>query len=250
MLYAEESGTGPRVVLVHGFAQNRNCWGPLVSDLERDHLVVRVDAPGHGRSSDVHAGLWDGADLNAERGGPATYVGYSMGARLALHVALAHPDVVSGLVLIGGTAGLDDSDARAGRRAADDERAWTLEHDGVDAFLATWLAQPLFAGLTDEMQFRAERSENTVDGLASSLRLSGTGAQEPLWSRLAELTMPVLAIAGADDAKFTAEAHRIVESIGVNAEFASVPRAGHSAHLENPEAVVGIIRPWLAAHRR
>src|SRR5262249_40065850 len=155
--------------------------------------------------------------------------------RFALHVALAHPDHVDGLVLIGGTAGLDDPGARAERRAVDDERASQLERDGVESFLQTWLALPLFAGLTQGTQFWSERAENTVNGLASSLRSAGTGSQDPLWARLHELDMPVLAIAGADDAKFTGEARRIVECVGANAEFASVPSAGHSAHLENPD---------------
>ena len=245
MLYTEKSGTGPRLVLVHGFAQNRNCWGPVATDVTRDHEVVRIDAPGHGRSTDVRAGLWDGADLIAERGGRATYIGYSMGARFALHAALAHREVVTGLVLIGGTAGLDDAAARAERRAADEARAAQLERDGVEAFLDTWLAQPLFAGLTDEMQFRSERAENTVDGLAASLRVAGTGSQDPLWSRLVQLTMPVLVVAGADDTKFTAEARRMGEAIGTNATVASVPGAGHAAHLENPDAFLATLRRWL-----
>src|SRR3954447_20225907 len=98
MLHAEVDGRGPRVVLVHGFAQNRNCWGPIATDLARDHEVTRLDVPGHGLSSSLTAGLWEGADLIAERGGRATYLGYSMGARFALHVALAHPAVVDALV--------------------------------------------------------------------------------------------------------------------------------------------------------
>jgi 2-succinyl-6-hydroxy-2,4-cyclohexadiene-1-carboxylate synthase len=219
----------------------------VTTDLARDHEVVRIDAPGHGRSSAIPAGLWDGADLIAERGGRAAYVGYSMGARFALHVALAHPERVDALVLIGGTAGIDDASARAERRADDEERAARLERDGVDSFLETWLALPLFAGLTAETQFRSERKENTVDGLASSLRAAGTGSQDSLWSRLGELTMPVLLVAGADDAKFTAEAQRMGASIGDNATIESVPRAGHSAHLENPDGFLAILRPWLAA---
>ena len=93
-LHAEVDGDGPRLVLVHGFTQNRNCWGGVASDLARDHQVVRVDAPGHGKSSDVRGGLWDGARLIAEQGGDATYLGYSMGARLVLHLALANPEPV------------------------------------------------------------------------------------------------------------------------------------------------------------
>src|SRR5262249_30268363 len=119
VLHMEVDGRGPRLVLVHGFTQNRNCWGPIGTDLARDHEVVRLDAPGHGESSAVHAALHTGAGLMADRGGHATYLGYSMGARFVLHLALEQPDLVAGLVLVGGTAGIEDASARAERKRAD-----------------------------------------------------------------------------------------------------------------------------------
>jgi 2-succinyl-6-hydroxy-2,4-cyclohexadiene-1-carboxylate synthase len=249
MLHADVDGHGARLVLVHGFTQNRNCWGTVASALEIDHEVVRVDAPGHGKSSDVRGDLWSGARQIADRGGGATYVGYSMGARFVLHVALARPEVVHGAVLIGGTGGIDDASARAERRRRDASLAEQLERDGLEPFLDAWLAQPLFAGLSDEAQFRHARSENTVEGLADSLRRAGTGSQEPLWSRLVALDMPVLVVAGAKDDKFSAEAQRLTKCIGANATMHLVPGAGHTAHLEQPDDFLAIVRPWLAAHR-
>ena len=248
MLHAEVDGRGPRLVLVHGFSQNRRCWGPVGEDLATDHEVVRIDAPGHGLSSEFHAGLRTGARLIADQGGHATYLGYSMGARFLLHLALANPELVEGLVVLGATGGIDDPEARAERRRVDEGMATRLEREGVDAFLAAWLAQPLFAGLSPEMQFVDERKENTVDGLAESLRQAGTGSQDPLWDRLHRLDMPVLVLAGSDDAKFAAEAERLGASIGANATVALVPGAGHAAHLEQPAAFLAILRPWLEAH--
>jgi 2-succinyl-6-hydroxy-2,4-cyclohexadiene-1-carboxylate synthase len=245
MLHAEVDGRGPRVVLVHGFAQNRNCWGPVAADLATDHEVVRIDAPGHGRSSTFPAGLRTGARLIADQGGRATYLGYSMGGRFVLHLALANPELVERLVVIGATGGIDDPDERAARRRNDQALADRLEREGVAPFVEAWLAQPLFAGLSEEMQFRAERAENTVDGLAESLRQAGTGSQDPLWSRLSRLRMPVLVVAGADDAKFSAEGARLVESIGDNASLALVPNAGHAAHLEQPSAFLAVLRAFL-----
>lgn len=250
-LHVEVLGGDPsaaRVVLVHGFTQTARCWGPFAEDLARDHRVVAVDAPGHGRSARVRAGLADGAALLGEAGGRATYVGYSMGGRLALHLALARPDLVGRLVLIGATGGIDDPDARRARRRSDEALAARLDAEGLQGFIDDWLAQPLFAGLGPDRDHRAERLTNTAEGLASSLRLAGTGTQQPLWDRLGELTMPVLVLAGVDDPKFSALAGRLARSIGPGATVALVPRAGHSVHLENPLDTAAILRRWLRAH--
>jgi 2-succinyl-6-hydroxy-2,4-cyclohexadiene-1-carboxylate synthase len=244
-LHAERDGSGPRLVLVHGFTQTRRSWGDLAVDLSRDHEVVRVDAPGHGRSAQVAVGVEAGARLLGDAGGRATYVGYSMGGRLALRLAVDRPALVERLVLVSATAGIDDPEERAARRAADEAQARRLEAGGLDAFLADWLDQPLFAGLSEATAGLEARGENTVAGLASSLRLAGTGAQPPLWSRLGELAMPVLAVAGGDDTKFVALARRLAAAVGANASVAVLEGAGHAVHLEQPGAFLATLRAWL-----
>ena len=173
-----------------------------------------------------------------------------MGGRLALHLALARPDLVQGLVLIGATAGIEDQPERAARRAADEQLAAELERDGVALFLERWLAQPLFASLPPEAAGLDDRLRNTAAGLASSLRLAGTGTQQPLWDQLAELSMPVLVVAGERDDKFSAVGSRIAEAIGPNATFALVPGAGHACHLEQPDEFLRVLRGWLLGVRR
>lgn len=248
MLASSVEGTGPRLALLHGFTQDRRCWGPVAAALAADHEVVRVDAPGHGGSSAVRADLPAGAEMVVATVGRAAYLGYSMGGRLALHAALAAPHQVAALVLVGATGGIDDPGERAARVAQDEQLARRLEGEGLEAFLDHWLSLPLFAGLDPQAGGRAARLENTVDGLASSLRLAGTGSQEPLWDRLGGLAMPVLVTAGERDAKFRALGERLVASIGANASLAVVPSAGHAAHLERPDDFLGIVRPWLARH--
>ncbi|MCD9622516.1 alpha/beta fold hydrolase [Rhabdothermincola salaria] len=238
----------PRLVLVHGFTQTSRCWSPFADDLARELDVVAVDAPGHGRAVDIRADLVAGARLLGEAGGRATYLGYSMGGRLALHLALQAPELVERLVLIGATAGIVDETERAQRRRADDELADHIEDVGVATFLDEWLAQPLFAGLRPETAHLGARLANTAEGLASSLRLAGTGTQEPLWDDLPRLSMPVLVLAGVDDPKFSAVAARMAKAIGPNTTVALVPRAGHSAHLENPGDTASIVRRWLRTH--
>jgi 2-succinyl-6-hydroxy-2,4-cyclohexadiene-1-carboxylate synthase len=247
-LHAERDGEGPTLVLVHGFTQTRRCWGPEAAALAADHEVIRVDAPGHGRSAGIMAGLRTGGRLIADQGGEATYLGYSMGARFCLHVALTNPELVRGLVLLSGTAGIEDDTERAARREQDLRTAARIEHEGLQAFLDGWLAQPLFARLPADRSFRAERLENTVDGLMSSLQQAGTGAQDPSWHKLARLDMPVLVVAGAEDAKFVALAERMASTMGDNATLSVIPGAGHAAHLEHPHRFLAAVQPWLAHH--
>jgi 2-succinyl-6-hydroxy-2,4-cyclohexadiene-1-carboxylate synthase len=247
-LHAERRGSGPPIVLVHGFTQTGRCWGAEVDALAADHEVVVVDAPGHGRSAEIMAGLRTGGRLIADQGGEATYLGYSMGARFCLHVALTNPELVRGLVLLGGTAGIEDPTEREARRQQDLATADRIERDGLERFLDDWLAQPLFAGIPAARAFRAERLENTVAGLRSSLEQAGTGSQDPSWHKLHRLAMPVLVLAGAEDAKFAALAERMAREIGDNATVALVDGAGHAAHLEQPDRFLEILRPWLARH--
>ncbi len=254
-LDSERYGTGDperRVVLVHGFTQTARCWAPVDADLATDHEVVSIDAPGHGdgASAGAHAraDLSEAAWLLAEAGGPGIYIGYSMGARMTLHVALHQRTVVRGLVLVGGTPGIVDDTERAERRRRDHALAQRLRTEGVDAFLEFWLSQPLFAGLPPSGRFEDERRRNSAEGLASSLELCGTGSQRSLWGELSTIDVPTLVLAGAGDAKFAAIAPRMAEAIGPNATTALVPGAGHTAHLEQPAAFLDILRPWLARY--
>jgi 2-succinyl-6-hydroxy-2,4-cyclohexadiene-1-carboxylate synthase len=246
-LHNERDGSGSRVVLLHGFGQTCRCWGTVATTLAAHHEVVRLDLPGHGGSADVAADLPATGRLAAEAGGPAVYVGYSMGARMALHVATEVPAAVRGLVLVGGTPGIEEAAARAERREQDHALAARIRDKGVDWFVGWWLAQPMFAGLSAATRFEDERRHNTAEGLARSLELAGTGSQRPLWSALPGIDVPALVMAGEDDERYAAIARRAAAAIGANAHVALVPGAGHSAHLEQPARFLEAVEPWLSA---
>jgi 2-succinyl-6-hydroxy-2,4-cyclohexadiene-1-carboxylate synthase len=244
-LHVETRGAGPRTVLVHGFTQNARCWGPLADHLARRRELVLLDAPGHGRSAHDDADLPTAARLVGEVGRTASYVGYSMGARMLLHLALDQPHLVASLALIGATGGLDDPEARRARRRADQALAERLEAEGLEPFVDRWLAGPLFADLPPGAACRAERLTNRAEGLAASLRCCGTGTQAPLWTRLGAVTVPVLVVVGERDAKFRALGERLVGAIGANASLVVIPGAGHAAHLEQPAAVADLLDGFL-----
>ena len=232
---------GRRVVLVHGFTQTLAAWAPVGGRLAARCQVVRVDLPGHGGSGAVRVGFADAAGLVGEAGGTGMYVGYSLGGRLCLRLALDRPDLVRRLVLVGASPGIADPGARAERRRADEALADGIERDGVAAFLERWLAGPLFAGLSEEAAGRDDRLANTAEGLAYALRRLGTGAQAPLWERLGGLRPPTLLVAGALDAKFAAIARDMATAVGPRARVELVPGAGHAVHLERPDAMAALI---------
>ncbi len=250
MLHTETRGSGPPLVLVHGFTQSAGAWGAAGDLLASRHTVIALDAPGHGRSAAVRADLPRGADLMvAAVGGPAAWLGYSMGGRYALHVALRHPDAVTRLVLVSTTAGIDDPAARDARRRSDEALAQKVETEGVEPFVRWWLRQPLFATLSPEASALDSRLGASAAGLAASLRMAGTGTQESLWARLASLAVPVLVVAGALDTRYVAHGERLVASIGGNAALAVIAGAGHACHLERPHAFAEAVLPFLAAPR-
>jgi 2-succinyl-6-hydroxy-2,4-cyclohexadiene-1-carboxylate synthase len=235
---------GRRVVFVHGFTQTRRSWDGVRSELDDRFATVAVDAPGHGGSSDVRLDLPGTAAAVGDVGGLATYVGYSMGGRMVLHLAVSRPDLVERLVLVSATAGIDDDRERVDRRASDERLAASIERGGVAAFLDQWLALPLFHTLPASAAARADRERNSAVGLASSLRLAGTGTQQPLWDRLPALTMPVLVVAGELDSKFVNAAERLAQLLP-HASLHVAPGSGHTVHLEQPDWFVRTLAEWL-----
>ena len=203
-------GSGPPLVVLHGFTQTGRLWGPFGELLAQSHTLVAVDLPGHGDSGSVRADLSTTAGLVAQAVQTAVgddacaLLGYSLGARVALHVALRTDLALSRAVLIGATAGIEDPAERERRRRTDDGLADDLEASGdVEGFVDAWLRGPMFERLAlSDAAWRAERLRNSAAGLASSLRLCGAGTQEPLWELLPQLRCPVLAMAGSDDTRF------------------------------------------------
>lgn len=237
-----------RTVFAHGFTQTGRSWHRVI-ELAGERLgslhAIAPDLPGHGDAAELRGDLWQCADALASVGGQAAYVGYSMGGRIALHTALRHPDAVERLVLIGATAGIDDEGERSARRTSDNQLADHIIRRSVPAFIDEWLDKPLFAGLSDETAMREDRLRNTASGLASSLRLAGTGTQEPLWDRLTEIECPVLVLVGEEDTKFTALGRRLVDGV-TDGRLVIVPGSGHSVHLERPDATVDALVDFLA----
>jgi len=244
LLSVTRRGNGPPFVWLHGFTQTRDSAQRFRTILAETFELWTLDLPGHGTASGVTASLADAAQLivDALPEGPVSLGGYSLGGRVALHVALGHPERVTRLVVISATRGIRDDAERAERRRRDDLLAEHILQVGTASFLDEWLAQPLFATLPDSATERAARSTDAA-GLATSLRTMGTGTQAWLGDRLTESSVPTLAVAGALDAKFSAEARAIGDAGAADA--ALVDGAGHAAHVEAPVLSAALVKDFL-----
>lgn len=246
------------LLLLHGFTGDATTWGDVISELGPGVDSMALDLVGHGetdhpRSLDHYRMPTAVADLEALLGlmdlPPVALLGYSMGGRTALQFAVAHPERVSALVLESASPGIADPAERAVRVQQDEALAERIERDGIPAFVREWEALPLFRSQTRlpatvrEAQ-RAQRLRNNAQGLANSLRGMGAGAQDPVWEALDTLPMPVLLVAGEDDGKYVELARAMADRLP-DARAVIVPEAGHTVHLEQPEAFIGAVRRFM-----
>ena len=249
------------LLALHGFTGSGRTWDALATALAPDVEVVAPDLPGHGANLpddeaayalDRTAGdLWEMLD---RRGVARAHVlGYSMGGRVALRVALARPERVRSLVLVSASPGIAGDAARAARVASDRALAADVERDGVPAFVDRWERLPLWesqralpAAVRDALRdaLRAERLRCDARGLARSLRFAGAGVDAPLHDRLASLHVPTLVIAGALDAKYAAIAGELARLMP-DARAEIVGGAGHAVHLERPAELARMVGAFV-----
>jgi 2-succinyl-6-hydroxy-2,4-cyclohexadiene-1-carboxylate synthase len=248
-------GEGAPLLALHGFTGSSANWS-----LDLFPPGVRLIAPdqiGHGQTDspdaperyEIDFAARDAADLAKHYTlRSLTLFGYSMGGRLALYAALHRPHAVAKLILESASPGIADDAERAARRHNDTALADRIEREGVPAFVEYWENLPLFATQTpaQRAQLRPIRLAQNPRGLANSLRGMGTGAQPSLWERLGALRMPVLLIAGELDPKYSAIARQMSERIA-NCTLAIIPGAGHTVHLEQPDAYAAALREFLAS---
>ena len=256
-LNVDVRGEGPPLLLLHGFTGSAGTWAPHL-DAWREFTTVAVDLLGHGGSDcpadprryrmercveDLVA-LLD--HLGVDR---AAVMGYSMGGRVALRLALQAPERLWALVLESASPGIEDEAEREARIRSDADLAGAIERDGIEAFVERWQAMPLFAtqaripdAVRDEL--RRQRLRNDARGLAGCLRGMGAGQQEPVLASMGDIRMPALLLAGALDGKYCALARRMAASLPC-ARTEIVPDAGHAVHLEQPAAFADAVRGFL-----
>lgn len=224
------------IVLLHGFAGTRHTWDPVVSELGERYRPVALDLRGSRGFEGCVGDVLDAAP------GRFALCGYSMGGRIAQHVALAAPERITHLTLVSTTAGIEDEAQRAERRAADEALAEFAELEGVAAFAGRWQDQLLFAGTAPEAARRQREDILRCEPaeIAATLRTVGTGTMEPLWDRLTTLDLPTTVVVGERDKKFVELAKRLVATLP-QARLVVLPGAGHGIPREAPQALAELL---------
>ncbi len=261
--HVEIQGSGEPLLLLHGLTGRAESWSEIAGCLADCHETIAIDLVGHGASAipthssryDFDLALDDLAEicikLDLTR---PSWLGYSMGGRLALGLALRYPNLVTSLILESASPGIENGDDRGARRKADESLATRIEHSGIETFvdewelLPMWHSQRLLSVATRRRQ-RAIRLRSSAIGLAGSLRGMGVGAQPSYWHQLDKLRCPVLLIAGSLDAKFASIAAHMSQYIP-NSELDIVPNAGHAVHLEQPVPYAERVSRFLAKNAR
>lgn len=254
----------PTILALHGFTGSGLDFLPLRESLGVDSANwLLPDFKGHGDSDspdhpDAYS-LSTALDL-IERSRNLAHdpdnvllLGYSMGGRIALHYLKRYSRMTA--FLIGSSPGLVTKEERINRIAADDQwRKHLLDGaHSIESFCHDWESQPLIHPQTilpDPLghDLKTRRRANNPAGLAGSLFGLGTGALPEMWSKLDSLSCVHL-VHGERDLKFAEIARRMCEANPLF-DIHPIAGAGHSPHLENPDATAAQLARVLEAAGR
>ncbi len=252
MLTSRRFGSGTPLVALHGFTHTGEQYRALAEATDRE--IHAPDLPGHGSSADKSTMIDDVlaslSETIAAEGADAPILGYSQGARLALLLATQTSSVKGRLILVSGTAGIEDESDRRDRRAWDRSTGDEIIEMGIEQFIDEWTSNGMTSteGLPAALRKsdREERLANTAHGLASALTGYGTGTMPSVWHVLNTITVPTLILTGSRDTTYTAHGERLASGIGPNASHRIIDGAGHDLLLSGLTATAAHISEFLA----
>lgn len=251
----------PALVLLHGFMGNSDDWADIVPLLSDRWRCITIDLPGHGKTKTEGAesfrmeacaesitSLLDELDISR-----SSLMGYSMGGRLAMYLAVNYSNRFDSVIIESASPGLETTQEREMRIEHDHALAELLMTMPLNQFVEQWYWQALFATIDrDSAKFAdmvQRRLQGDPKGLSMSLRFMGTGSQPSLWRELGRIVSPLLLIVGRHDAKFRQIAEDICDRC-IAARAVIIDNAGHNVHFENPEEYVKQVSLFLDNTRK
>lgn len=254
--YSRGSSTNFPILFLHGFLGNCQEFNQSISLLSNDFYCLAVDLPGHGKTQVIGGEEYYNMEHTAQ--GLIKFIaalgikrciliGYSMGGRLALYLALYFPEYFSQVILESASPGLRTQAERDQRIQQDIKLAKELATEDFSDFLTKWYNQPLFASLKNHPDFEKmleHRLQSNPLELSKSLQYLSTGCQPSLWSKLHENVVPLLLLVGELDQKFISINTEMV-SLCKFAQLEIVKNCGHNIHFENATLFVETIGRFL-----
>jgi 2-succinyl-6-hydroxy-2,4-cyclohexadiene-1-carboxylate synthase len=255
-------GEGYPLLMLHGFTGRGANWAPFCKDIGSSSQLIMPDIIGHGatRVTNIESSIhhyqiesvandmiaiidqlgYDKVDL----------LGYSMGGRLALAIAVRYPNRIRKIILESASPGLPTLEERTQRVNSDLELAHFILSNGVESFVEYWESIPLFKSqdslsLEKKKSIRQQKLMNDPMELSRSLTGMGTGAQPSYWDNLSQVQSNVLLLVGELDDKFCKIAEEMKKKLH-NGVIYKVEQAGHAIHVEQPEKFGTIVREFLS----
>lgn len=248
-------GEGPPLVLLHGFTGTKKTWDVFLPKWTKEYTVIRIDMPGHGNTvctkfPNINEFCTDLASLLDYLNYPKVHIlGYSMGGRVALQFSKKQQGRINSLILESSSPGLATKSERQGRMSYDSKLIKLLETEGLISFVNKWEKIPLFNSQRKlsfklKQKIRKERLGQTVDGLVSSLKYMGTGAQSSVWESLIKLNFPILLLVGSLDEKFI-KINNVMNKKLLYSQLEVISGAGHAIHVEKPAQFDTVVIEFL-----
>ncbi len=246
----------PTLILLHGFLGSQMDWLEFIPSLNKHFSILAFDLPGHGSSINLNKRQYNFRDcaqeivgvIRQQRTNHCFLLGYSLGGRLSLYLALTFPKMFQKLILESASPGLLMRSRRQQRIRTDRQWIKILKTQGLRYFLKKWYRQPIFDSV--QKNYRRLRTlintrmKNKPQELIYSLRGMGLGAQPSLWHHLKRLSIPTLCITGGLDQKIQTLA-QVMAQHSPRIQVTILPDSGHNIHFENPKIFLQKIIPFL-----
>jgi len=243
-----DQGSGPVVVLLHGFPLDHTMWSGQIEVLSAVSRVIAPDLRGFGASTLAPTDGANGVEMQRYASDvvalldqlgvaePVILCGFSMGGYIMWQIALQNPERVKALVACDTRAVADSEEARAGRLKSAEEVMNTGIEPILEAMLPKLLAEETRTSRPEVVELvSATIRQSSPDAVAAALR--GMASRPDVTAELGSLSQPALVLAGEEDAISSPEEMRQIAVALPRGEFVEIPGAGHMTTVENPGAV-------------